>query len=163
MLWAERVLRSRREARLSPREHAEGRRSACALARSSPLLLRDDPGILHAMADIEMDASRLADLLSSYDSTVLWTVDGAEQLSGTLDFPCDGRNLAEALRRLGGRVRVYGAGTQSPTTLQDIADNADGRLVLSLAFVTSGGAGEPWIIMQDTIAEQEVLRATGTG
>jgi hypothetical protein len=119
--------------------------------------------MLRAMVDIELDTSRLADLLSGYDPTVLWTVDGAEQLSGTLDFPCDGASLAEALRRLGGRVRVYGASTQSPTTLQDISDNADGRLVLTLAFVAPGGVGEQWIIMQDTIAQQEVLRATGTG
>jgi hypothetical protein len=114
------------------------------------------------MADIEMDVSRLADLLSC-DSTHLWTVDGVDQLSESLNFPCDGRNLAEALRSLGGRVRVYGAGTQSPKTLQDIAVNEEGRLVLNLAFVTSGVVGEAWIILQDTIAEQELLRATGTG
>jgi hypothetical protein len=117
------------------------------------------------MADVDVDASKLADLLASYTPEALWTVDGAEQLSGTLDFPCDGAKLAEALRRLGGRVRVYGATTQSPKSLEDISDNAEGRLVLTLAFVTPGSVGEQWIIMQDTIAQeaQEVLRDTGTG
>ena len=115
------------------------------------------------MSDIEIDTGMLADLLTGYDPAALWTVDGAEELSGTLDFPCEGASLAEALRHLRGRVRVYGASTPSPTTLQDISDEEDGRLVVTLAFVTPDGVSEPWIIMQDTVAQQEVLRITGTG
>ena len=112
--------------------------------------------------DIDIEASKLAQLLADHDAGALWSVDGAEELAEMLDFPCDGAALADGIRRLGRPLRVFGVTAQSPTRLEDISELAEGGLVLTLAFAGPSGDGGQWLILQDTSA-QEVLRTTASG
>ena len=112
------------------------------------------------MDSIDLDVSAVADWLSKHAADRLWTVDGEERLSGAIRLPCYGRELADALRRAGGTLRVFAPpGTGDEDDLAKLMETEDGSRVLEVAWVTAGEAGEPWIIAEDAFAEEAAEQA----
>lgn len=107
---------------------------------------------------LDVDVSALAGWLDKEAGDRLWTVDGEPWISGLLDLPCPGRELAATLKKLGGRVRVFGqqgAQVNSPAELAKLAAHEeDGARVFEVAWLREGAPGEHWILSEDTIAEK---------
>lgn len=107
----------------------------------------------------EIDAGELASWLIERARDVLWSVDGEEQLAGALSLPCTGEDLAVAIREHGGRIQVEPpAGAQiaanelSRADLEGAAEREDGARIFRLAWLSPAGPGEPWLLVEDTLA-----------
>jgi hypothetical protein len=108
----------------------------------------------------EIDATELASWLAEQPADILWSVDGEERLAGDLSLPCTGEDLATALRVHGGRIRVElpeseapDAGDLTRANIEKAAEREDGARIFRLAWATSEGAGEPWLLVEDTLAK----------
>jgi len=110
------------------------------------------------METLDLDLTQVAELLEKFDGDELWTVDGLDQLASSMDLPCDGRQLANALRELPGRVRVFGTRNTSPKTFAELSETDEPPLVVTFALLEHGSPSDQWIIMQDTTATAELKK-----
>lgn len=106
---------------------------------------------------LDVDVANLADWLVREGGDRLWTVDGEPEIAGTLRLPCEASALAELLKKLGGRLRVFGPQDSldlGSGNLGDLADTEDGGVVLEVAWMADSEPGEHWLLVEDTLAEE---------
>ena len=104
---------------------------------------------------LDIDAVAFADWIDQRGER-LWTVDGEERISGALDLPCRGQELAALLRSSGGRLRLFGpegADARSVDDVKELAEVEDGGLVFEVAWLEHGTPGAHWVLAEDTLAE----------
>jgi hypothetical protein len=104
---------------------------------------------------VVIDANVLAEWLTQRAPDRWWTVDGEEQFGRVLNLPCSGRDLAEALRRHGGSLKVFlPTGRKLPAApaehVEELAEVDDGARVFQLSW--AGREGEPWLLAEDPLA-----------
>ena len=114
------------------------------------------------MAHHDIDVAELAAWLIQQGGEALWTVDGEENLTGQLSVPCTAEDLAGALSARGGRIRVYdppGAARiaqgepLSRANLDKTAEYDDDARAFRVAWLRENTAGEPWMLVEDTLAK----------
>lgn len=114
-----------------------------------------------------LDVSVLASSLARAAST-LWSVDGEDRLADQVSFPAPAEEVADALRRLGGRVRVFApaeaiAAWRRSGEIDRLVLDSDGVRVLLLAWDDEGEEERPsWALVRDLVAERALRLATGT-
>lgn len=107
----------------------------------------------------QINAAEFASWLAERAAGIWWSVDGDEQLAGELLLPCTGEDLAAVIRRRGGRIEVVppaGAalepGELTRANVEQAAEHEGGARVFQLAWATPDGQGEPWLLVEDTLA-----------
>jgi hypothetical protein len=104
-----------------------------------------------------ISAAELAVWIESQGDLSWWSVDGDPLLTGRLDFPCPGDELAAALRRVGKALILFDPrGTASSTgesidanRLNELAPTDDsGNRVLQLCW--EEGPDVDWLLVEDS-------------
>jgi hypothetical protein len=118
--------------------------------------------MLRSMAHHDIDVAELAAWLAAEGRDALWSVDGEEVLASRLSVPCTAEDMADALRAHGGQVRVFdsrevslpGGEPLTRANLGKVADvDEDAARAFQLAWMVGHTAGDPWMLVEDTLAK----------
>jgi hypothetical protein len=91
-----------------------------------------------------------------------WSVDGDPRLTGLVDFPCPGEELAPALRKVGKDLLLYdktpGSTAHGETVeagrLKDLADTSNRRRRMTY-LLTWADSDEDWLLVEDEALVQK--------
>jgi hypothetical protein len=114
------------------------------------------------MRHYDIDVGELAAWLEAQGRDRLWAIDGEHDIAGEISVPCTAEDLAQALRRHAGTVRVYASPENEPAgplnrqNLESVAEHDGDARAFRLAWTDGESAGDSWDLVEDTIAAESM-------